>query len=325
MRSKRLFLVGGLLALLIVASGGALYFYGRPSADGIENSIITASTAPTTTASVMALLRVVDDSQESPSTVAKSTAISSTPPDLPATVLATNVDPTPTILALNPISTTASSPSPIPSEFLRKTAIPLAIASASATPSPAKCDTPSAKCVAPPAETGIATLVNTAVLDQVKIGLDETNYAELSQPTLLVKQGEGMFLRARSGSAAPNETVMIYVMSEPKTYTISADSTGFWFVYLDTNELALGDHRIEYETPTKPRAQLLTFQVSDADEPATPPVTTTQEPEIDISIPAEAGTASTLMFWLWWLASLVILLIAIIGYSLYHKHSKQTL
>ena len=33
MISKRLFLVGGLLALLIVASGSALYFYGRPSAD----------------------------------------------------------------------------------------------------------------------------------------------------------------------------------------------------------------------------------------------------------------------------------------------------
>ena len=205
MRSKRLFLVGGLLALLIVASGGALYFYGRPSADGIENSIITASTAPTTTASVMALLRVVDDSQESPSTVAKSTAISSTPPDLPATVLATNVDPTPTILALNPISTTASSPSPIPSEFLRKTAIPLAIASASATPSQPNA-IPSAKCVAPPAEL-VSPPCQYPVLDKS----NRFEWTNMLGPSLRFWSNRARYVLRAKWVGRAEWTVMIYV------------------------------------------------------------------------------------------------------------------
>ena len=53
MISKRLFLVGGLLALLIVASGSALYFYGRPSADSGAGLFVVASVMSNSTQAVV--------------------------------------------------------------------------------------------------------------------------------------------------------------------------------------------------------------------------------------------------------------------------------
>lgn len=109
--------------------------------------------------------------------------------------------------------------------------------------------------VAPP-----AAPVAEIIVDGSVVKLDE-------KPS--IKQHEPLHL---SGKTVPNGVVTIYVFSEPKKYTATADKDGNWSY--EVTGLPAGDHHIEAEVTdpatgkTSPRAQVLAFSVVKSTQPA---------------------------------------------------------
>lgn len=166
---------------------------------------------------------------------------------------------TPTSLATNivtPITTSPSSPTTQPSNVVTTT-------NPDATPLPGPAATilasESSSIPAPAPETNVS-VESVTVAGKIQ---------DLSQP-VTVTAGTPIQVGVIQGSAAPGETVTVYVYSEPKVYTVTADSTGHWSLEIPTAELEAGLHRIEYETPTKSRAELMQFTVTQEKEALAP-------------------------------------------------------
>ncbi len=159
------------------------------------------------------------------------------------------------------------------------------------------------------------TIYNHDVLSSLSVNGIKINLATLMDQ-LKVEQGNAIVLQSIN-NVAPYQVVTIYLYSDPKTYTTTADSTGTWRISIPTTDLAPGDHHVEFETSAKSRTQLLSFQVTTAISPTPTKTLVSAAPTLAVQPARTAG----LPVWLWWLTVLIILAILIIGYSLYHKHS----
>ena len=97
----------------------------------------------------------------------------------------------------------------------------------------------------------------------------------------VIVQGDKLHLSTIVGAAGANETVTVSVYSEPKTYTVQADKNGQWSIDISTLDLAAGQHRIEYATPTKVQTKLVEFTII---EPTTfksePLIANTVQPKV---------------------------------------------
>lgn len=86
---------------------------------------------------------------------------------------------------------------------------------------------------------------------------------DLAEP-VTVTAGTPIQVGVVQGTAAPGETVTVYVYSEPSIYTVTADANGHWSLEIPTTELETGEHRIEYETPSQSKTELMKFTVAAA-------------------------------------------------------------
>jgi len=102
-------------------------------------------------------------------------------------------------------------------------------------------------------------------------GVDEPNANSLQVTQVLVgstafaptdpievEQGANVTL---VGTAAANESITIYVKNEEKKLSVTAGQDGKWTFDIFTSSLALGDHDVDLETSTSPRAKALSFRV----------------------------------------------------------------
>lgn len=111
------------------------------------------------------------------------------------------------------------------------------------------------------------------VAPETTIEVDGAAIKADDKPT--IAHNEPLFL---SGKTIPNGVVTIYVFSEPKKYTATADKDGNWSH--EVSGLPAGDHHIEAEVTdpatgkTSPRAQVLAFSIVKSTQPATASPTT---------------------------------------------------
>ncbi len=126
-------------------------------------------------------------------------------------------------------------------------------AAPSASPTPQRAANP-APTVAPPAEPAPPA----APITEIKVG--GKVIAATDKPT--IKDNESLVV---SGKTVPNGVITIYVFSEPKKYTTTADKDGNWTYKV--SGLPPGDHHIEAEATdpttgkTSSRTQVLSFSV----------------------------------------------------------------
>lgn len=221
----------------------------------------------------------------------------------------TTSTPTPTATTTTPTTApTTTTPSPTPTQTT--TASPTATkttASPTTTPTPTPAETTSTPPPPPPHAASIA-----AAMSWVRVnGLDHDLALDVT-----VTQGDTIQIGVLNQTVGANETVTVFIYSDPMIQTISADAEGHWSLEVPTAALLPGEHRIEYETPTRPKAELMKFTVLSAPTP-TPSITT---PSPTPSIPESTSPAPTswqdeirdlLPIWTW-----VLLIIGGLGFLL---------
>lgn len=269
----------------------------NPSTSSSSTASSTPTAAPAATSAVLTTPSEMPTTSPSattpfPTTASSSPTVASTPsttsespaPQPSATTTSPQVsvvaepDATPTTGAdPNPVSTT-SQPSSSPTSLATSIVTPI-------TPSPSSPTSQSSNVVtttnpdATPLPGPTATIL-ASESSSIPVPAPETNVSvesvtvagkiqDLSQP-VTVTAGTPIQVGVIQGSSAPGETVTVYVYSEPKVYTVTADSTGHWSLEIPTAELEAGLHRIEYETPTKSRVELMQFTVTQEKEVLAP-------------------------------------------------------
>jgi hypothetical protein len=110
-----------------------------------------------------------------------------------------------------------------------------------------------------PAQPGVP-LLETVTIDDTSANPKANNIS--------LTQGKSLII---AGKALANATVTLYIYSDPRTATVTADKNGGWSYTV--NNLPAGTHRIEAEvtdpttSKTSDRAQLLNFTVTAATSP----------------------------------------------------------
>lgn len=240
--------------------------------------------------------------------------------------------------------TVKPTPTPTPSETVPATPTTTvttpAASSASPTASPTATATTQATkkattAPAPASTPPLATETTSPPIDRAATISDTVQFVKVAGETkdlgrtVSINQGTPIQVGVVQGTAKPGETVTVTVYSEPKTYTVTADANGHWSLEIPTVELEAGEHRIEYETPTKPKAELMKFTVAAAAEPmVTPSVETTSvlpvatnAAELDSDLfTAESGSflEALLGSLPWWVWAIVGLVIAVLIYLFLH-------
>lgn len=120
------------------------------------------------------------------------------------------------------------------------------------------------------------TKEKTPTIDIVKPNIPEAKLidsdGEELKPTItgeLISYHEGSPV-VISGTTIPNGVVKLYIFSEPREASVTADDTGVWTYTVE--DLEPGDHRIEVEVTdpetgeTSERTEVLAFQVAQIDE-----------------------------------------------------------
>lgn len=239
----------------------------------------------------------------------------------PTTTPSETVQASPAASTTPAVQTTNQSPAPTTSTPTAS-ATTQATKKATATPTPSSTPPPPTVTTSPPIDRS-STISETVQF--VKIG-GETK--DLGQ-AVTVDQGAPIQLGVVQGTAKPGETVTVTVYSEPKTYTVTADANGHWSLEIPTADLEAGEHRIEYETPTKPKAELMKFTVAAAQSTETPTTDPTSVAPITSSIadiesdPFSAESGSFLEALVgsmpWWGWIVVVFVLGILIYLFLHS------
>lgn len=245
--------------------------------------------------------------------ITRTQTVTATPTPTPT---ATTSTPTPTATTVTPTSTpTTTIPTVTPAPTVTPTPTPTKTTTPTPSPTPTE-TTPTS----PPPHPHAPTI--SQAVSWVRVNGQDLDLTQAA----VAAQGDTLQLGVVNQTAGANESVTVTVYSDPVQYAIISDASGHWSLEIPTSSLEPGEHRIEYETPTKPKTELMKFTLLLPPTPS-PTVTTptpTLEPVATIPPRPEAERLfERVPVWLWVVLISGLLVFVLIFFKLRsHLHGK---